>query len=151
MGKEITMSETTYHSRQERIMADADKVYAALGDFRNIEKVKHLLPQDKISELEYEADFIRFKVDGLGQKICIKILEREENKTLKFGADNSPIAANFWIQLKQVEPGDTRLLLTLKADIPMMFKMMLDQKIQQGMDDAARMIAQMPFNEWTNN
>jgi len=46
-------------------MADADKVYAALGDFRNIEKVKHLLPQDKISELEYEADFIRFKVDGL--------------------------------------------------------------------------------------
>jgi len=33
----------------------------------------------------------------------------------------------------------------------MMFKMMLDQKIQQGMDDAARMIAQMPFNEWTNN
>ncbi len=144
------MSETTYHSKQERICADADKVYASLGDFRNIEKVKHLLPQDRISDLEYDEDFLRFKVDGLGQKICIRILEREENKTLKFGAEDSPISANFWIQLKQVEPSDTRILLTLKADIPMMFKMMLDSKIQQGLDDAVRMIAQMPFNDWTN-
>mgnify|MGYP002626227185 CR=1 FL=1 len=151
MGQKIIMSETTYQSRQERINADADKVYASLGNLNNIEKVKHLLPPDKISELEYDTDFIRFKVDGLGQKICIRIVDREENKTLKFGAEDSPVTANFWIQLKQVEPSDTRILLTLKADIPIMFKMMLDSKIQQGIDDAARMIAQMPFNEWTNN
>ena len=55
---------------------------------------------------------------------------------------------NFWIQMKEVAPMDTRIKLTLKADIPMMFKMMLDKKIQQGIDQAAAMIAQFPFAAW---
>ena len=55
---------------------------------------------------------------------------------------------NFWIQMKEVAPMDTRIKLTLKADIPMMFKLMLDKKIQQGIDQAAAMIAQFPFAQW---
>ena len=104
-----------------------------------------------MQELEISEDYIRMKVDGLGQKIVIKIEERILNDTIKFGAENIPISMNFWIQLKSVAPEDTRMKLTLKVELPMMFKMMLDKKIQQGIDDAATMIAQMPFQQWSTN
>ena len=145
------MSESKYESKVTSVPAPIEAVYAGLSNFKNLERVKDLIPKDKVQELEIEADSLRMKVDGLGQKIVINIVERKENDTIKFGAENIPIQMNFWIQLKAVAPDDTRMKLTLKADIPMMFKMMLDKKIQQGIDDAATMIAQMPFTQWSTN
>ena len=72
-----------------------------------------------------------------------------ENDTIKFGFDNIPMDVNFWIQLKEVTPTDTRVKLTVKADIPMFFRMMLEKKIQQGLDDAAIMLTQFPYNQWS--
>ena len=109
------------------------------------------IPQDKVQELEIASDSIRMKVDGLGQKITIRIVDREENKMLKFGLDNIPMQANFWIQLVEVNPTDTRIRLTLHADIPFMFKMMLDKKIQTGLDQASEMLAKFPYQLWAQN
>lgn len=138
----------TYESEIQKISAEAHTVYQALGNLNNIEKVQHLIPQDKVQEITFGEDFVRFKVDGLGQKICIRIVDREEDKMLKFGAENIPIQMNFWVQLKQVAPQDTRIKLTLKAELPMMLKMMMGSKLQSGLDEAAKMLARMPFNEW---
>lgn len=145
------MSECKYESKVTSISAPVKAVYAGLSNFKNIERVKDLIPKDKVQDLEIEEDSIRMKVDGLGQKIEINIVERIPNDTIKFGAENIPLQMNFWIQLKGVAPDDTRMKLTLKADLPMMFKIMLDKKIQQGIDDAATMIAQMPFQQWSSN
>ena len=49
---------------------------------------------------------------------------------------------------KEVAPGDTRIKLTLKADIPMMFKMMIGSKLQTGLDQASEMMAKFPYNNW---
>lgn len=142
------MSETKYESKITSIPAPVAAVYKGLSNFKNLERVRNLIPQDKVQELEIEDDYIRLKVDGLGQKIVIRIVDRIENDTIKFGFENLPLSLNFWIQLKEVAPEDTRMKLTLKADIPMMFKMMFEKKIQQGIDDAAEMIAKMPFKQW---
>jgi hypothetical protein len=85
-------------------------------------------------------------VEGLGQKIAIVILEKEEYKTIKFGAENMPIPFNIWIQLKQVAELDTRIRITIKTDMPAMFKMMFDKKMQQGLDQAVDMLCQVPYN-----
>lgn len=142
------MSESKYESKITSIPAPVEAVYKGLSNFKNLERVRDLIPQDKVQELEIEDDYIRMKVDGLGQKIVIRIVDRIENDTIKFGFENLPLSLNFWIQLKEVAPEDTRMKLTLKADIPMMFKMMFEKKIQQGIDDAATMIAKMPFKQW---
>ena len=74
------------------------------------------------------------------------ILEKEEYKIIKFGAENLPIPFNVWIQLKQVAEMDTRIRITVKTDMPAMFKMMFDKKIQQGLDQAIDMLCQIPYN-----
>lgn len=144
------MAETKYESAIQAVAAPVGDVWNVLSNLQNLERVRHLIPQDKVQELEIDPDYIRIKVDGLGQKICIRIVERTELDTIKFGTENSPLQGNFWIQMKAVAPADTRIKLTLKAEIPMMFRVMLDKKIQQGINDAARMLSQFPYTQWAN-
>lgn len=142
------MSECKYESAVTKVAASAGQIYAVFSNLKNIERVRDMIPQDKVQELEIGEDYIRMKVDGLGQKITISVVDKTENDVIKYGAEGIPMQMNFWIQMKEVAPMDTRIKLTLKADIPMMFKLMLDKKIRQGIDQAAAMIAQFPFAQW---
>ena len=142
------MSESKYESKITSAPCSASQIYRVLSNLENLERVRQFIPQDKVQEMEVSPDRVRMKVDGLAQKITIAIVDRIENDTVKFGAEGIPMDANFWIQLKEVSPTDTRIKLTVKADIPFMFKMMLDKKLQQGLDQAADMLAQFPYAMW---
>jgi carbon monoxide dehydrogenase subunit G len=142
------MAETKYESKISSAPCPAAQIYRVLSNLQNIEKVRDLIPQDKVQELEIEPDRIRMKVDGLAQKITIAIVDRIENDTVKFGLEGIPMDANFWIQLKEVTPTDTRIKFTIKAEIPFMFKFMIEKKLQQGLDQAAEMLAQFPYAVW---
>ncbi len=142
------MSETKYESKITSAPCPAAQVYRVLSNMENLNRVKDLIPKDKIQEMDIEPDRVRLKVDGLAQKITIAIVDRIENDTVKFGVEGIPMQANFWIQMKEVSPVDTRLKLTVKADIPFMFKMMLEKKLQTGLDQAAEMLAQFPYAQW---
>ncbi len=142
------MSESKYESKITSAACSAAQVYRVLSNMENLNRVQDLIPKDKIQEIEIEPDRVRLKVDGLAQKITIAIVDRIENDTIKFGAEGIPMQANFWIQMKEVSPVDTRLKLTIKADIPFMFKMMLEKKLQTGLDQAAEMLAQFPYAAW---
>lgn len=142
------MSEQKYESKIESIPAPVAHVYPVLSDLSSLERVRDLIPQDKVKELEISPDAVKMKIDGLGQKITLRVMDRIENDTIKFGLDNMPLEMNCWIQLKEVAPNDTRVKLTIKADIPLMFRMMFEKKIQKGLDDAAKMLTQFPYSQW---
>lgn len=142
------MSETKYESKITSAPCSAQQIYRVMSNLQNLERVRDMIPKDKIQEMEIEPDRVRLKVDGLAQKITIAIVDRIENDTVKFGAEGIPMDANFWIQLKELAPNDTRIKLTVKADIPMMFKMMIGKKLQDGLDQAADMLAQFPYGQW---
>lgn len=142
------MSESKYESKITSAPCSAQQIYRVLSNMQNLERVREFIPQDKVQEMDIEPDRVRLKVDGLAQKITIAIVDRIENDTIKFGAEGIPMDANFWIQMKEVSPTDTRLKLTVKADIPFMFKFMIEKKLQQGLDQAADMLAQFPYAMW---
>ena len=142
------MSQSKYESKITSAPCSAAQIYHVLSNMQSLERVKDLIPKDKVQEMEIESDRIRMKVDGLGQKITIAIVDRIENDTVKFGMEGIPMDANLWIQLKELSPVDTRIKLTVKADIPMMFKFMIEKKLQTGLDQAADMLAQFPYAQW---
>ena len=142
------MSASKYESKISSAPCSAQQIYRVLSDMRSLERVKDLIPQDKVQEMQIEPDRVRLKVDGLAQKITIAIVDRIENDTIKFGLEGIPMEGNFWIQLKEVSPTDTRIKLTVKADIPFMFKFMVEKKLQTGLDQAAEMLAQFPYAMW---
>ena len=140
-----------YTSEITTIPAAIEQVYDVLGNMHSLDRVRNLIPEDKVQDLEIGDDYVRMKVDGLGQKICIRTVEkslRDGQATIKFGGENIPVEVNFWIQLISLSDTMTRCRLTLGAEIPMMFRMMLGSKIQKGLDDGARMLTQFPYAQW---
>ena len=87
----------TYESHIAKVAADATAIYAVISDLRNIERVRDLIPKDKVQEMETDADFVRLKVDGLGtvttpEQFEEKVVERvkashEQDANYRFGAD----------------------------------------------------------------
>ena len=139
------MAEIKYESKIGQAQANAADIYAVLTNLENLQRFAEHIPQDKVKELEVTRDAIRFKVDGLGAKISIGIVDQEQDKMIKYGAQNLPIPLTAWIQLKQVEEMNTRMRITIKTDVPAMFRMMLDSKLQQGLDQAVDMLCQIKY------
>ena len=139
------MAEIKYESKIGQVNASASSVYAVLTNLENLQRFADVIPQDKIKELEISRESIRFKVEGLGPKITIGIVDQEENKMIKYGAENIPIPLDAWIQLKEVDTHETCMRITIKTDLPVMFRMMLDKKMQIGLDQAIDMLCQIQY------
>ena len=67
------MSESKYESKITSAPCTAEQIYRVLSNMQNLERVRELIPQDKVQEFETDTDFVRLKVDGLGQKILIPV------------------------------------------------------------------------------
>lgn len=133
----------TYESKQKQLFRNQDDVYNLLSDLSRLEAFASNIPdehKDKIKDLKFENDSISFTVQPIGT-VVIRIIDKEVPKMLKFGADNFPINFNFWIQLCGVSENDTRMKLTLKADIPLMLKPMIGNKLDDGIERIADTIA----------
>lgn len=132
---------TTYESDIKTISSSEEVVFGILSDLKNLEKLKENSSlTDKAKDLQFDTDSCSFTVEGFG-KMGFRIAEREPFKTIKLVSEKAPVDLNVWIQLKQVAEKDTRMKLTLKADLPAMIKMMVDKKIKEGINAVADVLA----------
>lgn len=139
-----------YQSSVKHIAAPSERVFAKLTDLTQlqplVDKYKEQVPQDKvkIKEIIINADSIYFNVDPVGM-VGLKITESEPYKTIKFAGDKSPLEFNFWIQLVEKEPGDTKIRLTLRAEIPFMIRTMIGSKLEQGIEMMAEALTKIEY------
>ncbi len=139
-----------YQSTVKHIAAPAEKVFAKFTDLSQlqpvIDKYKEQVPQDKvrIKDITLTTDSCHISVDPIGT-VGLKIIETEPFKTIKFASDGSPLNFNFWIQLVEKEPGDTKMRLTLRADIPFMVKAMIGNKLEQGIEMIAEALTKIEY------
>jgi len=132
-----------FESQVKTIPCKTSIVYQKLTDLSNLEKVKDKIPQDKMKDIEFDADSFRFTVDPVG-KIGLRIINKEENKTIKFKSEQSPIDFFVWIQLKEVDD-QTKAKLTLEAELNPFIKGMVSKPLQEAVDKLADLIAGFPY------
>jgi hypothetical protein len=135
---------TEFTSEVQTIAYPAERVYAKLSDLKNLEKVQSLIPEGKIREFTFDSDSCSFKIDAIG-KIGLRVVERDPFKTVKLESEQSPIAFICWVQLKEIAPDDTKLKLTIKADLPFFLKAMISGPLEDGIEKAAQALAQLPY------
>lgn len=132
---------TTYESEIKTISSGEEMVFALISDLNNLQLLKEdVRVQEKLSDLTFDTDSCSFTVDMLG-KIGFRIVERVPFNTVKLEVFDVPMEVNIWIQLKEVAENDTKLKLTLKAEFPMMIKMMVDSKLKEGINLIAGYLA----------
>lgn len=135
---------TDFTSSVQKIPFDAERVFRKLSDLNNLEMIKDKFPADKIRNMSFDADSCSFQADMIG-KISVRIVEREPEVSIKLVSEKSPVPFTCWIQLKEMAPDDTRMKLTLRADIPFMFKGMISKPLEEGIQKVAENIASLQY------
>lgn len=128
--------------------SDAD-VFVILSDLNNLELAKDKIPQDKIKDFSFDTDSCTVNVDPVG-KIKFVIIEREPNKTIKFQAEQLPFGVNMWVQLKAVSDNETKMKITVRAEMNAFIAPMVSKPLQAGIDKVAELLAQLPYKELKN-
>jgi carbon monoxide dehydrogenase subunit G len=137
---------TEFVSEIKQIPYGEQTVFGVLSDLSNLERVKDRIPTHDIRDFEFDRDSVAFSVSPVG-KIRFSIVEREPSKTIKFHADQAPIDVNLWVQLKEIAADDTRMKLTVRAELNPFIKGMVSKPLQDGIDKIADMIAGIPYGE----
>lgn len=135
---------TEFVSEIKQIPQNDDRIYAMLSDLSNLERIKDRIPQDKIKDFEFDSDSCSFSVSPVG-KITFQIVDREPCKTIKFQTTNSPVPLFVWIQLKQVQEMDTRMRLTVRAELNSFLKPMVSKPLQDALDKISTVLASLPY------
>lgn len=135
---------TDFVSEVKTIPYNDDRIFAMLSDLSNLEKVKDRIPQDKISEFEFDSDSCTFSVAPVG-KIRFQIMEREPNKLIKFATINSPVPLFLWVQLVQAAENDTKMKITARAELNAFIKGMVSKPLQDAVDKISTVLANLPY------
>lgn len=156
-------------SEVQKIPHMVGDVYGFFSDFRKIAKVfelaasnpqvqeqieaqtkKKLNIKDHIEHWEATEDNCTFVIKGFGEA-GLQFVEKEENKTLKLtGYGRSPFEFYLWIQLIEKGPYDTRIRLTVHAELNAMMKIMLKKKLEKGINQLAEGLTQIPYSALQN-
>ncbi len=142
------VSKTTYIEHNQQVVFDYLSNFENLGTYLNsglLEKITSKVPQITISEFVSDRDSCRFKVTGMGLA-KIRIVEREPHKTIKVQSEGGlPIGFTFWIQLMPVTAFQTKMRLTLHADMNVMIKMMAGDRLEEGVNQLAETLSTLPY------
>ena len=135
---------TEFVSEIKQIPQNDERIYAMLSDLSNLERIKDRIPQDKIKDFEFDSDSCSFSVSPVG-KITFQFVDREPCKTIQFQTTNSPVPLFLWIQLKQVQEMDTRMRLTVRAELNSFLKPMVSKPLQDALDKISTVLASLPY------
>ena len=135
---------TKFESSVRQIPYPVEDVYRNISDLSNLERVRDRVPQDKLQDFQFDSDSVQVSVSPVGT-IKLRICEREENKCVKFETEQSPMPFNLWIQVLPVTATESKMKVTVKADIPFMLKGMVSGPLQDGVEKIADALSQIPF------
>ncbi|MBP5722446.1 MAG: hypothetical protein J6X18_02540 [Bacteroidales bacterium] len=135
MGKDFEyVSKITKNSSQDQ------QLFNFVSDFRNLASMLPAEVKDKVSVTSETITIQAMQA----MSITLSILEKEPYKLLKIGTEGNEMF-RIWIQLKQIAPYDTRIRVTLRANVPLITRPMLKKaKLQDFVDNLALALGQIP-------
>lgn len=137
---------TEFNSEIKILPHHYTEVFSVLSDLSNLELVKDRIPQDKLKDFSFDQDSCTVSVDPVG-KIRFNIIERIDNKLVRFQAEQVPFGLELVVELDNNNDTQTELKLTVNANLNPFLKPMLSKPLQQGLDKMADTLAILPYGE----
>ncbi len=137
---------TEFTSEIKTIYFNEDTIFGTLSDLSKLELVKDRIPEDKIKDFRFDKDSCSFRVDPVGE-VCFRVVEREPNKLLKLKSEKFPFDVFLWIQLVRKAEKDTKMKLTLRADLPPLVRGMVSKPLKEALDRISDVIASLPYED----
>lgn len=136
-----------YESKIKVVKGSPEAIFATITD---MSRLKETIPaQDKVTDIESTADSCSFNVDKLG-RVEISIDDKTPCSLVKYVLKaGMPVGASLFLQIKEApQPtaeAESRIKVTLSADIPFMLKPLIGNKLQTVVDTIADTISRRQF------
>lgn len=137
-------SESKFESSVKQIPYPQQAVYDNISDLRNLEKVKDRIPEDKVNDFTFDEDTVGLNVQPVGE-LKLRICEREEPKCVKFETVQSPVPFNVWIQVLPVDEQNSKMKVTVKAELNPFIKSMVEKPLQEAVEKIADALALVKY------
>jgi hypothetical protein len=134
----------TFESSVKQIPYSQQQVYNNVSDLSNLEKVRDRVPEDKVSNFVFDKNTVSVSVSPVGN-IKLRIIDREEPKSVKFETEQSPVPFDLWIQILPVTETSCKIKLTVKADLNPFIKGMVSKPLQEGIEKIADALAMVHY------
>ena len=138
-----------FESNVKHISYRQERVYGVLSDLNNMERMRDKLDEmkskleGKIEDMSFDRDSLSIKVQGIN--LTLRIIEREPMKCIKFEGDKTPIPMNLWIQILPVSEEESKIKVTIRAEVNMFMKAMVSKPLQEGVEKLAETLARIPY------
>ena len=153
------MSVSKFESEVKIIPQVQQVVYDRFADLNNLASLKERLndpevqaklaeevPADKLGDLRSYTEGMTFDTDSLtiasplGQ-ITLRIVERDEPKCIKFASEGAPVQLYVWVQLLPHGEMETKMRVTVGAEVNFFMKGMVAKPLQQAADGLANILS----------
>lgn len=151
------MGTEKYISEVKIIPASQEAVYNLISNFENlgqlfdpsrIDEMKKLYPDAPDIQLENfqsSVDECSFSINPIGQ-VGVHIIERDPLKSVKLaGSKSIPFQFTCWIQLVAIDEMNCKVKITLHAELSMMFKMLVNKHLKEGVDRIADALTRIQY------
>jgi carbon monoxide dehydrogenase subunit G len=131
-------------SKTGQVNGSQEAVYRYISDFRNF---SHMLPAERLRNIEITGDTLRFAIDGLGN-IGLKITEKTPFSQLVITrTEDSSADFTFWFNIKPIAENRSQVFINLHANLNMFLEMMAQGPLQQFVDMIVDKLAAMQFGD----
>ena len=137
-------SESKFESSVKQIPYPQEAVYRNISDLTNLEKVRDRVPEDKVNDVSFDQDTVSLNVAPVGE-LKLRICERDEPKCVKFETVQSPVPFNVWIQVLPVDELNSKMKVTVKAELNPFIRSMVEKPLQDGVEKIADALAQVQY------
>ena len=137
-------SESKFESSVKFVPYPQKAVYDNISDLNNLEKVRDRVPEDKVNDFSFDQDTVSLNVAPVGE-LKLRICEREEPKCVKFETVQSPVPFNVWVQVLPVDNNNSKMKVTVKAELNPFIKSMVEKPLQEGVEKIADALAQVHY------
>ncbi len=137
-------SESKFESSVKQVPYPQQAVYDNISDLNNLEKVRDRVPEDKVSGFSFDQDTVSINVAPVGE-LKLRICDREEPKCVKFETVQSPVPFNVWVQVLPVDDNNSKMKVTVKAELNPFIKSMVEKPLQEGVEKIADALAQVHY------
>lgn len=158
---------TEYKSEVKKVYAPVERVYGKLADLNNLAVIQQALDNpeamqriqeqagdkvkpEQLAQVAEKLRSLRFDTDSVQGDTpvgpaTLRIIEREQDKTIKFAVEGMPMAANMWIQLLPNGDNECAMRLTVKVDLSFFLRQLVGSKLEEGVNGMAQMLASLPY------
>ena len=140
---------SAYESKIYPVQATREQVFAKLANPGALaEKVKNLPPEvrEKLQSVTFSNDGVSFNVPPMGEMRML-FTERVAPSRIVIGPESCPVPFSLAINIGEDAGGNATIQTAMDIELNMFLRQMVGNKIGDGIDRMAEMLARLPYGD----